>query len=371
MDVAYLALAVVAVAVGWWSRPSSAGRRVEPERRPACVFKCPVCLDDSEGSGVAASVGARRCSHEVCSPCFASYAEHSVVHSRSSVVSCVARGCAAKYTFDSVAAALAGRPAALSILYDLAAHVAAGQLIYCPHPGCGEPLSLPDGGAPVRQPSECLRCHRALCASCVGPWHANLTCAAFKALPEAQRLPASEVALRDTARREGWRPCPDCGTMIEKHPDGCAFIACRCGCGFCYKCGVKYLGREAVRMNVHGQTPDPACKFSSFFPTGCKFLPLLGPTSASPLANHTNVSWRTRSASRGVCGLRLHTPRCHAPSVWTCSQTRAPCRVATCSAAPAWPASSSAAAPARRAAHQLRRASQPRGCPSRGLCRAW
>lgn len=149
-----------------------------PPAPPARTFKCPVCLDESEGNGVVASTaGAVLCGHETCSPCFASYAEHSVVHNRRAAVACVARGCAAGYTLEVVAAALAGRLAALVILYDLAAHGAAGRLIYCPH--CGEPLSLPDEA--LVGPSECLRCHRALCGSCVracSPAGSHLCCPA-------------------------------------------------------------------------------------------------------------------------------------------------------------------------------------------------
>ena len=55
--------------------------------------------------------------------------------------------------------------------------------------------------------------------------------------------PAEEKQLREL----GCRPCPKCGSWIEKGPsmeafgipiaEGCDKMTCRCGCKFCYKCG--------------------------------------------------------------------------------------------------------------------------------------
>jgi len=43
--------------------------------------------------------------------------------------------------------------------------------------------------------------------------------------------------------RLGFRPCPRCGVFIQKQPDGllsgCDKMTCRCGCMFCFKCGVE------------------------------------------------------------------------------------------------------------------------------------
>eukprot|EP00927_Polykrikos_kofoidii_P057420 TRINITY_DN51560_c0_g1_i1.p1 TRINITY_DN51560_c0_g1~~TRINITY_DN51560_c0_g1_i1.p1 ORF type:complete len:188 (+),score=17.34 TRINITY_DN51560_c0_g1_i1:36-599(+) len=34
----------------------------------------------------------------------------------------------------------------------------------------------------------------------------------------------------------GLQRCPQCGSAVEK-ASGCNFIRCRCGCGFCFRCG--------------------------------------------------------------------------------------------------------------------------------------
>ncbi|KAK8122593.1 hypothetical protein PG984_011263 [Apiospora sp. TS-2023a] len=39
------------------------------------------------------------------------------------------------------------------------------------------------------------------------------------------------------AEEKGWKKCPACHAMIERL-DGCNFLTCPCGQGFCYKCGI-------------------------------------------------------------------------------------------------------------------------------------
>lgn len=46
----------------------------------------------------------------------------------------------------------------------------------------------------------------------------------------------------EALRSRGIRPCPQCGALIEKQAagltHGCDKMTCRCGCKFCYHCGV-------------------------------------------------------------------------------------------------------------------------------------
>ena len=58
----------------------------------------------------------------------------------------------------------------------------------------------------------------------------------LQALPSDLRAP-DDVALLDAARRNQWRRCPQCHHMIELY-SGCRHITCKCGCEFCYTCGV-------------------------------------------------------------------------------------------------------------------------------------
>lgn len=46
--------------------------------------------------------------------------------------------------------------------------------------------------------------------------------------------------------------------MIERQ-DGCNYMTCKCGAGFCYKCGTAYVSLKGTASNVHG-TPGCKCK---------------------------------------------------------------------------------------------------------------
>ena len=63
---------------------------------------------------------------------------------------------------------------------------------------------------------------------------------------------------------EGLRRCPHCGVYIEKMEGGCDKLTCRCGCKFCFKCGVlnadcectasfhHFIPHESVMNNYQG-----------------------------------------------------------------------------------------------------------------------
>ena len=50
---------------------------------------------------------------------------------------------------------------------------------------------------------------------------------------------ADDLALLDEARRNHWRPCPQCHHMIELF-EGCRHMTCKCGFEFCYTCGTPW-----------------------------------------------------------------------------------------------------------------------------------
>ena len=95
---------------------------------------------------------------------------------------------------------------------------------YCHRPQCG---TFPPGRLATSPDSiRCQRCHYETCRHCKGPSHAGRECQADFATQQARTL----------ASRSGWKACPRCHNMIEKS-GGCMHMTCRCGAGFCYRCG--------------------------------------------------------------------------------------------------------------------------------------
>ncbi|KAJ3677199.1 hypothetical protein LUZ60_002923 [Juncus effusus] len=107
--------------------------------------------------------------------------------------------------------------------------------IYCPFNDCSALLlDERDEGDSVTN-SECPHCHRMFCVRCKVPWHGDMTCEEFEKLGEDEREKEG-LMLRDLAKNSKWQRCPHCRMYVERI-DGCKFMKCRCGYGFCYGCG--------------------------------------------------------------------------------------------------------------------------------------
>ncbi|XP_039165776.1 E3 ubiquitin-protein ligase RNF144B-like [Eucalyptus grandis] len=106
------------------------------------------------------------------------------------------------------------------------------ERFYCPFKDCSA-LLINDGGAVVRE-SECPNCRRLFCAQCKVPWHAGVEC---QELNEGERE-REDIMLMKLAEKKHWRRCPKCRFFVQKK-SGCAFVKCRCGVEFCYRCGAE------------------------------------------------------------------------------------------------------------------------------------
>ena len=100
----------------------------------------------------------------------------------------------------------------------------------------------------------------------------GLTCQEVLELPPDQRSAdgiksgaAAKAAREDHASMLkmaadlAWKKCPSCNILVDRI-DGCNYVRCRCGTGFCYRCGLAY-GPKPCATNVHG---TPACKCGLF-----------------------------------------------------------------------------------------------------------
>ncbi|KAL3729318.1 hypothetical protein ACJRO7_026427 [Eucalyptus globulus] len=98
---------------------------------------------------------------------------------------------------------------------------------YCPHKDCLA-LLIRDQGTMVVMEWECPNCRRLFCAQYNVSWHARMEC------HEARE----DIMLMQLAKKQNWRICPRYNFYVEKI-DGCAFMTCRCGVEFCYRCGAR------------------------------------------------------------------------------------------------------------------------------------
>ena len=96
--------------------------------------------------------------------------------------------------------------------------------VHCSNATCA--VFLPARLASGPDEIQCPQCRRSTCRHCKGRSHAGTECVADVCAQQARAL----------AGRQGWKACPRCRNMVEKS-SGCMHMTCRCGAGFCYRCG--------------------------------------------------------------------------------------------------------------------------------------
>ncbi|KAH7664530.1 E3 ubiquitin-protein ligase RNF144 protein, partial [Dioscorea alata] len=112
--------------------------------------------------------------------------------------------------------------------------VADTEKFYCPFKNCSA-LLINDGEGITQ--TECPYCHRMFCAQCKVAWHVGFNCREYQRLGEDERQ-SEDLLLMKMAKDNEWARCPKCHIFVEKI-DGCKYISCRCGFGFCYRCGTE------------------------------------------------------------------------------------------------------------------------------------
>ncbi|KAL1746746.1 hypothetical protein HDZ31DRAFT_33531 [Schizophyllum fasciatum] len=116
--------------------------------------------------------------------------------------------------------------------------------LYCPNKQCSALVQAHED--PDEPMAECPSCMQSMCIPCRVPWHQDLSCEEFQALPPDERSPEDRL-LFELARAQSWRRCPECMVIVELTV-GCNHMICRCGTHFCFRCGSlwkKGRGRDA------------------------------------------------------------------------------------------------------------------------------
>ncbi|GAQ90170.1 Zinc finger domain containing protein [Klebsormidium nitens] len=191
------------------------------------------------------------CSHWHCIDCLRQYATVKVMDDRTPRIPCTraSEGCPAVFPFENVEWLLGDKET--QVYLQLLAEASITTKVYCPFDGC---TAVMDCAEDERGPdSICASCKRVFCRECRVAWHADQTCAQFQSAKE-------DEPLHVLAKKKHWKPCPKCHNMIERK-NGCNFMRCKCGAGFCYKCGAAYLDITGSTTNAHG---TPGCKCGLF-----------------------------------------------------------------------------------------------------------
>ncbi|KAI6679799.1 hypothetical protein NL676_033680 [Syzygium grande] len=226
------------------TRPSSSRKRKRPysgssvtepgqasNSKPDPSFVCEICVEPRTGGDLFRIKG---CSHAYCNDCVAKYVA-SKLQDNVTRIGCPVSGC------GGVLEAVYCRSILPPEVFDRWGNALCEALIleaerfYCPFRDCSA-LLIRDGGEVVRD-SECPNCRRMFCAQCRVPWHMGVGCEEFQRLNEGERG-REDIMLKKLAEEKHWRRCPKCSFYVQKI-DGCAFVKCRCGVEFCYRCGTQ------------------------------------------------------------------------------------------------------------------------------------
>jgi hypothetical protein len=125
----------------------------------------------------------------------------------------------------------------------------AGTHMYCPS-GCNHVLEIKKMDSVTRR--TCVRCAGAFCNVCRVPWHDKITCKEYQQLPSHLKS-GDDIAFLNLAKERLMRKCPKCHWLVDKTPDSCNQVVCRCKCVFCFGCGNEYKSSKPTAMNVHGE----------------------------------------------------------------------------------------------------------------------
>ncbi|XP_055827109.1 E3 ubiquitin-protein ligase RSL1-like [Solanum dulcamara] len=208
------------------------------------LFTCDICVDEKPINENFKIMG---CSHSYCKECMAKYVG---VKLQENVcrISCPVSGCNGKLEPYNCRSILPKE------VFDRWGDVLCEAMImglerfYCPFKDCSALLIDENSSDCVVIQSECPECRRLFCAKCKVGWHSGLVCEEFQKLNKDERE-KEDLQLMQLAKGQAWQRCPQCRMYVARS-DGCAQMVCRCGCGFCYKCGAESANHHCKRCGT-------------------------------------------------------------------------------------------------------------------------
>eukprot|EP00898_Chlorokybus_atmophyticus_P000826 jgi/Chlat1/1744/Chrsp13S02172 len=248
----------------------SCAEKASSEEDDPNLTDCMICLESVPASGTchpslpldveampecSTSARASVCQHNICVCCAAEYIRNELKQHKYPI-KCAIPGCMWAFGLDDVQEIVQGDAEQVALFQHLADEAGMENVVYCPYAQCDTVMDIPD----PEGITNCVNCHRPFCASCRISWHAGYSCEEYQALPDHLRT-AEDLQLLHLAQQKHWRQCPSCKHMVERNPDGCNFLLCRCRSAFCYQCGVAYVNQSPNANNQHGR---PGCQCGLF-----------------------------------------------------------------------------------------------------------
>ncbi|CAM6086457.1 unnamed protein product [Calypogeia fissa] len=218
---------------------------------------CRICLETLLPSDMVSLTG---CKHQFCFGCLSQHVENEISTSKVPI-RCPEFADCARFMDDRECEHLIS-PQAFDKYFTrlVESAISDSEKVYCPFKGCSAMMYRPSdhdeknstdiyaasssSSTPKDTSAECMECHRLFCVQCNVPWHANLTCQEYQALPSNER-DAEDIQLLELAKENKWRKCGKCRSLIML-ASGCFHMTCRCGNQFCYTCGTNYQGRRKM-----------------------------------------------------------------------------------------------------------------------------
>lgn len=203
--------------------------RCNPVPAKKSSMSCPICYDDD------VPTVAMPCGHEFCKECWQSYIENAISEGPSCIrKTCPQNGCKELMTEEEVSQSA---PDSLSKFetYQLRSFVESNSLTrWCPGRGC-ERIACASSTLAMEQEgniAHCEPCDNAFCIVCGEEPHSPCTCKELERWNEKCKN-ESETANWILANT---KPCPKCGSRIEKN-QGCNHMVCqKCKHEFCWIC---------------------------------------------------------------------------------------------------------------------------------------
>lgn len=214
-------------------------------------FKCPICL--RWHSKFADYVITLHCGHMMHRNCarHCAKADMSYIHTLPRCPECSANGKITLITEQQIASLADDK---LTQMYNklIIERKYQGKIniFQCPTPDC---LQLAELSKDTNR-FNCNSCGSSYCTKCQRHYHPNESCDEY-GKRECKDEIENEQKLKELARKNGWKSCPNCGTMIER-VYGCFHMKCpnpSCQTHYCDMCG---KGLDPKHWKRHFNPPN-------------------------------------------------------------------------------------------------------------------